>query len=68
MSFTIGDTIKATLTDGEIICGMVVENERGFVVVISSEGERFVFRANRPENWSSFVCYRDITRILWSCV
>ena len=51
MNFAIGDTIKATLTDGEIICGMVVENERGFVVVVSSEGERFVFRADRCQRF-----------------
>ena len=51
MNFAIGDTMRATLTDGEIICGMVVENERGFVVVVSSEGERFVFRADRCQRF-----------------
>ena len=47
MSFTIGDTIKITLTDGETFTGTVVENERGFVVLMGSGGERFVCRIDR---------------------
>ncbi len=47
MRFTVGDTIKITLTDGETFIGEVVENERGFVVLMGPTGERFVCRTDR---------------------
>ena len=50
MTFTIGDTIKITLTDGEAFTGMVVENERGFLVLMGSDGERFVCRVDRSQS------------------
>jgi hypothetical protein len=50
VTFTIGDTIKITLTDGESFTGMVVENERGFLVLIGAGGERFVCRIDRCQS------------------
>ena len=50
MTFIIGDTIKITLTDGETFSGMVVENERGFLVLMGSDGERFVCRVDRCQS------------------
>ena len=40
----IGDTVKITLVDGEILEGRLVAHERGFYILVDTQGNKLVCR------------------------
>ena len=40
MDFNVGDSVRATWTDGYVIVGKYVSAERGFIILTAEDGSR----------------------------